>query len=877
MTPEHLNLSEWCGLAQRLLSFVERANKAARGLPGWQWGDELKPCWQEDEGYDSEDEETIQSSSQTPLFDPRHNAEHNFILNAAISASLILRNLVDVSDNVIHLSREAHIVRIAYDCISLPEHFFGFEDHVDAEQAAIVDEGETRLEGIRELRMYWMEILQDLAPRLILHQRSNVVRFEDGSVKKAPLALDGAADLPLVTGSVHAHSDAILTHTLLLLHSTADRALLIASLRVLALLISNSRTAEEVFLERSVVVDGRAGWSPGIVSRCRELLPLAYVDQPLIEQVMDTLDASIDVAAMTKPTKRSAVSGQDAAAGQVSYPNALKFVSGCASQADGSHYRPQMSAMTFLSNLLTLNATYWERAWSMSLHRESHPYQLIPSRHRHEQEKAMSEPSVQQHRKNWLSLRSLKAESALIDYITASEKKRLQVLPEPQRLGEWLKLVTRTAGGPGSNEANDHYITQMQLWTSYRDTFGGAVDASHAKASQDPSVVPLVALIPPFEVISEVAKVFPDTAAVLIREEDPRIGGDKFVIRGLEGHLRPEVIRYYCGWRGCPQHRTDSAEAQVAHIKAHIAFSQDGATCEWAKCGATIKADDRRATREETERLLLAHVKTHLPDSSALVKPTADESATTIKPKATLPIPPNGRSMPIKAEEPSPAPKSTVHPHAISASRPSRFTFDRPSAVRYKVSRTPFKQETGIGEGPAYYSAKILKRIAQTCRAVLGDAASAADYHDEDDEDDEAGGSHRGKKVKLDFSDRLVKETRFGMPFTMPANFKATIEVTEEDFDDELRKTRAEEEVALTTEGKEVSRLREEALDALDGLMSLERELVERASCNDIISGDLVQALSEADVTFGSKGRRRKRPTKSMNTESVRQGREVVL
>lgn len=64
---------------------------AARGREGWRWDEEVAAG---DFWDDSDEEEESSAAVARPRapFDPRRNEEDAFILNAAASASLILRN-----------------------------------------------------------------------------------------------------------------------------------------------------------------------------------------------------------------------------------------------------------------------------------------------------------------------------------------------------------------------------------------------------------------------------------------------------------------------------------------------------------------------------------------------------------------------------------------------------------------------------------------------------------------------------------------------------------------------------------------------------------------------------------------------------------------
>lgn len=866
---ERLVLSQWCGLAQRLLELVQRFNSAARhqGPLGWdeyeeharRTGGPHLDDGSDDESDPEEDDDvagtiatkgsTSTSSKHPPSFDARIHDDHYFTLNAAVTASLILRNACEQQDNAVWLAGQPELLKIAYEAISLPEDLFGFESNVvrgSDNAATFHNEEEMRFEGVREMRLYWMEILRSVAHRMKLFNPTDVVRLDDGTATRsasvsaqtmdaitssiyaaeaaatpadgngsASQGADAAGEPPILplswfpmpsSSRVHS-SDQIFSHAVLLLHSTADQALLLAVLRFLAQLISNARARPDLFIERDVRVEGLGkGCSPGIVARCRELLPLSSWSHPLAEAILDCLDAAVDVALCTSPAEQ--ISG-DAEEGMWqmrthrTYPNALSVValrSGGSSGGGGDASADSSStiaqpAVTLLSHFLSLSATFWERKEPLKLHSALHPPSIIPSQQRHRQESFARVPWYREEDVKWHRLRANKEQSGLVDHATTREKQQIEALEEPARLDAWLRLVTRTVGD-GHRQDNNHYVTQMHIWTSYRDTFDPLVKRA---ATENRTLPPLMAAA---DVISRVTEVFTSTSAVLVIDEDRRQppNTQKFVIRGLEGYRRPEVIRWNCRWRGCPAPKTDSKEALMQHITLHVQHAKDATRCGWSTCKARVRGAEEQESGKLRE-YLVDHIKTHLPkdgsdgdegqeEQQAAAATKKDEpAAADVKQEAprALSPPPHGRFVPVKPLHKTPREGGDVdggivaeqspHAHAKSAPQPSRYTYDRPSSISYNVFRTPFDQERKVPEGPAYSSARILKRIATMCREVLGEDDGSTEFAEDDgDDDDEDGGDAdgaialRNKRSKLDFSDRL-EQNRFGSPFYLPPNF----------------------------------------------------------------------------------------------------------
>lgn len=866
---------------------------------------------------DQEDDRQVSSvrrrqSGPSPQrhFDARTNDDHYFMLNAAVSASLILRNACEQQENAIWLTNQNELLKIAFEALSLPEDLFGFESNVqEPTTKAYHREEEMRFEGVREMRLYWVEILRAVAHRMKLFNPTDLVRFNDGTaIRSSAAAAQTAAaiftstaqttdapiseiiaqkpvDLPTST-RIHS-SDQIYTHAALLLHSTTDQALLLAILRFLAQLISNAKGRPELFIEREIFIEGQGqGSSPGIVGRCKELLPLASYSHPLAEAILDCLDASVDVpidvneAAMEGDASNGADDMPAEPRMRRVYPNALSVVSLPTSDeqlsAGTSPAYPSQSVITLLSHFLGLSATFWERSEALKLHNALHPFPVIPSQVRHRQETFERVPWYREEDAKWHRLRALKEQSGLVDYVTEREKQQLESLEEPARLDAWLRLVTRTVGD-GHRQDNTHYVTQMHIWTSYRDTFEPLVKRGSSEGRTLPGLMAAA------DVISRVTELFPSTSAVLVIEEDPRLppNTSKFVIRGLEGNRRPEVTKWNCRWRGCPSPRTDSPEALDQHVTLHVEHSKDGNRCEWSTCKHRVAADEAAKSR------LVDHVKTHLP---SIEKPKGQEEAEAKKPASKqLSPPPKGRFVRLKAWEEEKKSdeeqkdKSLLllgneHPHAKSASQPSRFTYDRPSSINYRVFRTPFDQERKVPEGPAYSCARILKRVAEMCHETLGeDDGSTVEEAELAGDDNEGNAS---KKLRLDFSDRL-EQNRFGSPFWLPPNFERAR--AEEERTKALKAATALDKGSLNGNGKgsdsaagvtngveqsnKTDAKRPSALtlaklkstQALQEILSVEDNLVRWAGCNDILCQTLMEALHAMHRTRGVRIGSRKR------------------
>lgn len=210
-------------------------------------------------------------------FDPAHNSVHGALLRRALEAALVLRNASLVPHNARHLVASRGMLALVRDVLELPEGLLG---------ARMGDsEGEVEewleLDGVHELRLYFLDMLEGLAPKIHLTQRANFSVAITGSAKRKR---DDIAAAPSGTAGLRS-ADMIFARLLHFVHYATDRALLVAALRVLSVLAANERN-ETAFIEAEL--DGGRSLSPGLVRRCVELLPLTK-DPELLEAALDLL------------------------------------------------------------------------------------------------------------------------------------------------------------------------------------------------------------------------------------------------------------------------------------------------------------------------------------------------------------------------------------------------------------------------------------------------------------------------------------------------------------------------------------------------------------------------------------------------------------
>ncbi|KAN0063811.1 hypothetical protein ACQY0O_003862 [Thecaphora frezii] len=524
-------------------------------------------------------------------FDPAHVASHAALMRRALEAALILRNLTMQSSNARHLVSIRGVQTLVRNVLALPSMVLVREADADG-QPATENEEWLELEGIAELRLHFLDLLEGIAPRLHLSQRAlfwlpppglagcstvgDGANAQDDGDKRCAAA---AAMLqpPNAAGSLKA-ADEIYLQLLDMVHHSPDRAFLIGSLRCLSAMAASERN-EAAFVEATLA----GGWqSPGLLNRCVELLPLNH-DAELLEATLDLLYQLCCIGnnglqlAITVPSSAIAATADAATASS----KAL------ASASDSArNFARTFAVVRLLVRNLGVGKVVWERDHKLTLHREWS--YAVPGRTR---EAMRKEREARARRQN-----ETPAEKARKKKLTRREKQQVIALGEPERGTAWMKLVFR--GNPAKE------VTQMEFWTAYKDEFFALAQANRAAPLQ-----------PAAELIRTVSQVFPGASAMVI----PATAGSqpRFIISGIEVRERDLSEPFGCGWRSCAQPETSTAAAQRDHAEIHVRFSQDG-RCQWLSCDYCV--DDAMGGEEGDamsddgkRRALRAHVLTHLP------------------------------------------------------------------------------------------------------------------------------------------------------------------------------------------------------------------------------------------------------------------------
>lgn len=778
------------------------------------------------------------TSGRASPFNPSHDPSHAVLMRRALEAALAIRNLTTHSTNARSLASIKGIYALIRDILQLPSTAIQISSHVqlsNPDPEPEHEDGWLEIEGIVELRLYFLDILESLAARITLTRRAastTTASTASATVNGHGTALDTTKS---TKDEVAAPADDIFATLISLALRSNDRAFLIGSLRCLTTMAANERN-EAAFVE---VTLPNGQQTPGLLQRCVELLPLTQ-DTDLLEAALDLLyqlvcigNNAIKVA--TVPSLEPLRASPPAARGSVER-NGL---------ANGARATAKTAALVrLLSRNLQLGRSMWER--SMPLKVPQQWLNSIPSR----QVEAMRRQRELQFR----IANETPQERCKRKKLTPQERQSLAGLQEPERGVAWMKLLFQ--------RNPDKEVTQMEFWTAYKEEFQG--DG--------------VALQPAAELIRAVGVVFPQAAAMVVPKQDGQ--PQRFVIRGIDVKDRDieQLEPYRCHWSTCSSPATTTLEAQKGHAKLHAQYAPDG-RCSWKRCNFDAKSGGDRS-EEEQKRVLVAHVLTHIKstdaDASATTKDKerskvvvdddlrvvsggihTGEATKLITAKAA-----NGARVLRGKRDPDgveitftmdrvAAGQNGVDANggsngllALSNSMPSSGTLDNPGWYVFDVTRTPSSgnDDNLSPQGPAFTSILILRMLARRAASLLQKAGSKGSNQSEDDEDAAA---IRGQG-----------DEKFGLP--LPANFGSSDRSKQSEAEDGNAQDGVDTGGSLLgTEEEDYETTETWAVDAatrlLDAVEGVEEDLLHHSSQNDILSSYINETLLEL----------RRRPTAS--------------
>ncbi|KAI3477584.1 hypothetical protein L1887_60624 [Cichorium endivia] len=593
------------GLADALISYVRRTHAALTDQPASQWAASYfeQPADTIDVGVgapgDTGHSGTTSSSLSLILarnassshiqagpFNPAIHADHAILMRRTLEAALALRNFATHSANIRSLAAVKGIFALIRDVLSLPitavrnnvshtsSHDTGSSSHED---------GWLEMDGIAELRLYFLDILESLASRVVLTRRAP---HASSNPPSANGTLSHSAEARPPTSANSPGDDIFALLLSFALHSK-DRAFLLGSLRCLGTMAANERN-EAAFVE-STQPDGQQ--SPGLLQRCVELLPVTQ-DVELLEPLLDLLyqlvcigNNAIKIAsALSLESRRP----HSPSSGQLTASNGRTG----ASRSDprlGTRATARTAALVrFLSRNLQLGRTMWERVMPLRVPQDW--IVSIPNR----QLEAMRR-----------SRGSADAPGARDARGACSTQKAHAPRTTRDRRPQGARARHRV-DADGLQRNPEREVTQMEFWTAYKEEFQVNNDG-----------VPLQAAA---ELIRAVSTVFPQAAAMVIpaQEKQPQ----RFVIRGIDvkERQRDQLEPCRCCWSTCPAPETNTLEAQKKHAKLHVEHAADG-RCRWKNCSFDVKNSPGAGAVVEVQQVLMAHVLTHLKtDGSAAAK-----------------------------------------------------------------------------------------------------------------------------------------------------------------------------------------------------------------------------------------------------------------
>ncbi|WFD43152.1 hypothetical protein MPSI1_001805 [Malassezia psittaci] len=265
-------LSEYPGLDESLVHLIKRLSLALQGASRETWDQDRSEFTSSnfliDQGIGAPGENggtnlalscveftrPSQKSKDPDCFAPLSVNSDSILLKHAAAAALVLRNIALSQTNAVQLSLVPGILRVL---CTMTDALFNTDFT-------------SELEIYADLRVNILDILEPLASRI---QLSDWVRNSYGCVEGAAHDTGSPTEGDQLFALLHG-----------LLHTTNDRALLLASLRCLRAISTNEENAMQL-------VDTTPQLEPtrlGITSRCLGLLPLTQ-DPELLEAAVDLL------------------------------------------------------------------------------------------------------------------------------------------------------------------------------------------------------------------------------------------------------------------------------------------------------------------------------------------------------------------------------------------------------------------------------------------------------------------------------------------------------------------------------------------------------------------------------------------------------------
>ncbi|KAK0567059.1 hypothetical protein OC861_002930 [Tilletia horrida] len=687
-------------------------------------------------------------STDSVKFDPLQVSSHASLLRRALEAGLVLRNLSMMPLNTRWLTQAnpqgrqrlnatarvvADVLRIARPTAALPQGTDEsgrplksqqtrdpFDDSVHLDDASTLE-----IEGLTELKSYMLDLFESIAPFVTLEKGAPPtfgVALSPRQPQVGAKAKDAFASQRQRTEKLQQHRTAVARdgekqlvsaadsafHSLLgLVHHSSDRNLMVSALRCLSALGGYSMRNRSIgFVEREWDVveaepagSGGSGTAyvtkmhqPGLLHLTAMLIPMLHLrrsdphptlrtggtslthtalaglpsngiapsvkldgDTDLGEAALDLFGQLIQIegnalrlglAAAQDPEVQSSETGQTTSGSSSISASKAESSASTRKSSDQSSYPG--SLFRFLTLLLPFQRVAWLRSSQLVWNPSVLPVQ-IPSLQRHEASQRAQREQRKRAQRRMLGFRedeeSLE-ERTMRKRLRVWETAELEGLPEPDRATKWMQLVFAIV--PNAE------LTQMEFWQSYQEEFRGS-----------PSEMLNAA-----DLIKQIPLVFPGASAMVVKPAPN--APQRFIIKGIDIRQREEY--------------------EVLDVD-------------------TNPAARRRYTEQERRNMLYSHVLTHLqPRGLELLRADTGVRSSTESEQSV-----SGDG------EPS---YKRIRIDSANQNVTSTGTIDRPGVLYYTVARTPMETSSGTPIGTASISAMILRTMARTASRVLDRAGA---------------------------------------------------------------------------------------------------------------------------------------------------------
>ncbi|PWN40404.1 hypothetical protein IE81DRAFT_325570 [Ceraceosorus guamensis] len=695
-------------------------------------------------------------------FMPSSDAAHFALALRALNATQVIRNLSTRSENATLIARGRNLIGMLADVLSLSA--------LDQE-----DDSWTELEMVREMKGAWLDICEAVGPKLPFYGRlkkSDVASSEaavgrGSAVPPHPesAAVGGSGASTTGPSAIEISANTILARLIHFATHSEDRQVVLASLRSLGAIADNERN-EPIFGDPAKV--------DAVAKRCAELLAVRG-DATLTESALDCLYQLLK-----------------------NNNNAIRLADGGVTQlrghapdsTDPQHHRERPRDVSGMIRLLIKQLTHKRAVWDRETPNSTRPdlfrklYTDVPTRRAYEERQRMALSAQQQGRtQRWLN---------------SKELDDMKSLPEPERLFTWLRAVYELK--PGSE------VSQMEVWTTYRDQFSPFL--------QHPNIS---ALIPPADVIRQVSHVFSGASAIVH-------GGNVFVISGIDLKDRSYARRFECKWRQCTNRACASHDDLAVHVHCAHATPAARGRCGWLTCSYALPPDLEASS---AVTLLRSHIKAHLPSAEPAFDLKEDRERW-IAYQTIQPSKPLDRSSIVEQTDGG----RRVGAELATLKRKlvlGRGTIDRPDAVPFVVTRTPMDATSGAPLGVAATAALVLRLLARASSTILTKSGVQRS--------EMASTTLTGLDASLAGAEENAE--RFGLPLppaTAAGNVSQSVRPSVEGSRTRIAAEGASSGRPATWEIKAAEHIMDALVDAEDELMSI-------ASSNDILTGILNDIL----------------------------------